>query len=389
VSDGTAAGTTFLGDLNPGAENSQPNHFVATGLGRVVFYAIEAGSGGEVWSTDGTAAGTYVLDVRPGAGSGFYGEVGRAPGGGVILSANDGKTGDEPYWTDGVDLTPEHWRSLGDVHPSGDSDPYSFVLLGGHTYFSANVPSGNGELFRTDGTAEGTEKLTGDEARSMTPFAHMKGDLYGTGYGDGGIQLFRYSPGGAVQMLGELPTYSDPAYAYAADLVPVGGHLYFTLDSDAAGPEVWRTDGKDIGEVLVDLVPGPDGSAPTQIPWVVGRSVVWQATRPDVAAELFAYTTRSSTTKALPARSYSLTEAREKRIRVPVRVGPRTAKLDGTVVLTQGGRQIGRGVLVDGVARVRIKEKLGVGVHRIRATYTGSWDARRSTSEPVDVVVAR
>src|SRR5687768_2541634 len=55
--DGTAAGTFRLKDINPGSASSDPSDFVAVG-NRLFFVARVAGLGRELWVTDGTAAGT-------------------------------------------------------------------------------------------------------------------------------------------------------------------------------------------------------------------------------------------------------------------------------------------------------------------------------------------
>src|SRR5262249_56068638 len=71
-SDGTEAGTVLVKDINPGAGNSFPfdpfvSHTLAVG-NRLFFRADDGTSGLELWTSDGTEAGTgRVQDVRPGA----------------------------------------------------------------------------------------------------------------------------------------------------------------------------------------------------------------------------------------------------------------------------------------------------------------------------------
>jgi len=58
VSDGTANGTTFLKDIYLGGGNSLAKHFVEHG-GKMYFTA----NSGELWVSDGTAAGTSKMEM--------------------------------------------------------------------------------------------------------------------------------------------------------------------------------------------------------------------------------------------------------------------------------------------------------------------------------------
>jgi len=53
----SAQSITLLKDINPGANPSTPALFTEYN-GRLYFYAASADSGTEIWSTDGTEAGT-------------------------------------------------------------------------------------------------------------------------------------------------------------------------------------------------------------------------------------------------------------------------------------------------------------------------------------------
>src|SRR5262249_61208845 len=66
-SDGTAAGTVMVADINPGANHSNPNSFVNDN-GTLFFFATDATNSEGLWKSDGTPAGTVLLkNIRPGA----------------------------------------------------------------------------------------------------------------------------------------------------------------------------------------------------------------------------------------------------------------------------------------------------------------------------------
>jgi ELWxxDGT repeat protein len=70
VTDGTLAGTVLLMDMNPAASSSTPQWFTGAG-DRVFFLATDSVAGFELRVTDGTPAGTsLVLDIQPGTGTG-------------------------------------------------------------------------------------------------------------------------------------------------------------------------------------------------------------------------------------------------------------------------------------------------------------------------------
>ncbi len=98
VSDGTAAGTQRLADIEPGRCPSYPFGFAAAGSGRqVLFSATTAAHGTELWTSDGTTAGTrLVADLAP-VGSGRPSRI-MALGPRIVFWAEHPVAGDEP-WT--------------------------------------------------------------------------------------------------------------------------------------------------------------------------------------------------------------------------------------------------------------------------------------------------
>ena len=60
VSDGSAAGTYLVNDINPGSDDSWPGNFTDVD-GRLFFTADDGVNDRELWISDGTEAGTVLV----------------------------------------------------------------------------------------------------------------------------------------------------------------------------------------------------------------------------------------------------------------------------------------------------------------------------------------
>ena len=100
-SNGTTTGTTLLKILNPSGENSSYYNYGYSGGGSLVangvlyFSSNDGTHGNELWQSDGTAAGTYLVDdINPGAASSNPTPL-AVLSGQLVLLANDGTHGSE------------------------------------------------------------------------------------------------------------------------------------------------------------------------------------------------------------------------------------------------------------------------------------------------------
>ena len=175
-SDGTAAGTYMLRNINlntstVGTTGSNPIGFVT--LGDTILFAASSTPDAfprVLYKTDGrTEAGTQLVkDVTlTGGMTEFDGRMfftGGTNGDGYELWTSDGTT-------DGTQ------RFL-DINPgAGESRPQSFLEMGGLLYFTADDGSFGREVWVSDGTIEGTRRLTdinpgaaSSEARDLVDF---------------------------------------------------------------------------------------------------------------------------------------------------------------------------------------------------------------------------
>ncbi|HEY4565481.1 MAG TPA: ELWxxDGT repeat protein, partial [Thermoanaerobaculia bacterium] len=157
VTDGTGAGTHLVKDIWPGSQSatSLGSTYFAAVQGRVLFLADDGVHGQELWSTDGTDAGTsMVKDIRPGAEPSAIG-WGMVPvGNRVYFTADDGVHGQELWITDG---TAAGTRLVKDVLPGPEtSSPSQLTPMGSRLVFTANDGVHGAEPWSTNGTAAGT-----------------------------------------------------------------------------------------------------------------------------------------------------------------------------------------------------------------------------------------
>ncbi|RBI70315.1 hypothetical protein DQW77_14430, partial [Roseovarius sp. TE539] len=170
VTDGTADGTNLVSDIRAQSDpetgqplSSGPYNFISLQNGQAVFKADDGIHGEEPWITDGTPAGTRLLgDIQAGPTGGlesFDSWMEPIPNGNVLLAADDGINGLEPWGTNG---TPEGTRLLHDINP-GEGDGFGDfigVMPDGRHLFSPTEESGEYMgPWLTDGTPEGTFEL--------------------------------------------------------------------------------------------------------------------------------------------------------------------------------------------------------------------------------------
>ena len=301
VSDGTEAGTRLLRDIAvprpnyPGAVDSDPGDFTAA-AGRVFFTASEGVHGVELWTTDGTEAGTRLVeDFNPGdLGSvpGFLTPFGHdlaftifAPGGlwrsdatesgtsrisavaasdlvkaggRLFFAGTDPASGSELWTSDG---TPEGTRLVRDITPGPDgSNLFAFTPASGRVFFMAQAADGT-ELWTSDGTTAGTRSL-GNFRWLLSLTAANGGIYFAADDREHGLELWRSdgTPEGTRLVRDIAP---GAAASNPEELAVVNGRLFFAADDGEHGAELWTSDGTEAGTVMVmDISPGPYSSRP-------------------------------------------------------------------------------------------------------------------------------
>ncbi len=270
--DGTPDGTVMVKDINPGAADSFPRGLTAVG-DTLYFVADDGVHGRELWKSDGTADGTaLVKDINPGAVGAFdaYFAALRAVGNTVYFAADDGAHGFELWRTDG---TADGTALVKDINPgeagslSSSYDP-GLTAVGGTAFFVADDGGHGRELWKTDGTGAGTtlvkDVVAGSDFSDPRELTAVGDTLFfaagsGGSFGTGDVELWK-SDGTEAGTVLVKDIWPGPASSIPTSLTAVGGALYFSAQNDLFGRELWVSDGTPDGTVAVqDLAPGEAG----------------------------------------------------------------------------------------------------------------------------------
>lgn len=276
-SDGTAANTSAIktfqqlgGSDSIGADTAYSS--IAAPMNGVLYFAANDGvTGMELWRTDGSVSGTYLVDdLASGSASSnpcslivFKGEL--------LFSAQVGSSS-KLYQTNG---TSSGTQLLSTTLVSWYSPILSPTIVGDQLYFTATndlTTGGSGQLWKTDGTSAGTSLVTTFSATGSVSnilITHVSngnhqlylGVVYNDGYGDDpydyGTQVWTVDPVSqkAEKLVDVYDGWDYGLFQVGGFTTLADGNVFFSLTNTYGDSQIWTTDGTTAGTQQITTNP--------------------------------------------------------------------------------------------------------------------------------------
>jgi ELWxxDGT repeat protein len=283
--DGTTAGTKLLQRLAGQGilANSPWNNVLSIGS-RVYFVSTDTG-GSSIWVTDGTSAGTSKVVSMPSGSTGTASLLGLFNSM-VVISSRDSNNNRQMYVTDGTAAGTQQLTSFSGANEAGVLD--GFIVAGKQFYFVAIDSMYNREIWVSDGTVAGTQQVTnGLDGSTATSGAFYNPQSFQLVRGlvlyesDGYLWSIDPSTNIVANVVSTtgMPGFGPPIVE-STTLANMGGFILF-LGGSGIGPiggiQLWRSDGTAVGTYEVTEVTANPTSSETQYPFFeqVGNRVVY------------------------------------------------------------------------------------------------------------------
>jgi ELWxxDGT repeat protein len=269
VSSGTTATTYMVKNIGPGPNDGGIDKL--TPVGNVLYFFADDGNGRELWRTDGTEANTFM--VKDAAINGTF--QGSTPAlqfveynGKLVYVFNNGTNGPELWSSDGTSagtnmiINLQTAPTFFDPNQEAGAGIFRLALFDGYIYFHGNKDSMR-SLWKTDGTAAGTTKIKDfmydPNVQYVDSLKTMGNKMYFFGSdGTTGAELW-VSDGttAGTQLIKDIK--AGPGSSYPNQFRMFGNYIYFTADSSTNNlindSQIWKTDGTTAGTTKVTTGP--------------------------------------------------------------------------------------------------------------------------------------
>jgi ELWxxDGT repeat protein len=390
-SNGSAAGTFMVKDINPGTSSSNGYPHLTNVNGTLFFTANDGTSSQELWRSNGTAAGTFLVsDINPGATNSYPSYLTNVNGT-LFFSTDDGTHGDELWESNG---SAAGTFMVKDINPgSASSYPYLLANMNGTLFFETSNGS-HEELWESNGSAAGTflvKDFNTREGMGSTYPANVNGTLFFTANdGTHGSELWE-SNGSAAGTFLLKDINPGPGGSIPLDLTNVNGTLFFSVNDGTHGDGLWESNGSAAGTFLVqDINPGVTGSVPYRVTNVNGE-LFFGANDGTHGSEPWILLGPATTTVTLLISPSTLVSGQSVEFVAVVTntSGPSTPT--GQVQFAVDGTNVGSPVTLVGGAALSLPTRLSAtgSPHTITATYTNSDGSFVGSSKSVTQAVAK
>lgn len=263
VTDGTSTGTIRLTEATeaPFSYSGTYNAFECNG--KFIFEKHTTANGVELWATDGTVAGTQLIkDINPGSGNGISLSFGIPTGKYKVINnklyfnANDGVNGEEMWVTDGTTAGTFMLKDINVGNGNGISHNQGADVLGEYNnelYFNAIDASNSHKLYKSDGTVAGTILLNNvSKANSFTVY-NNKLYFFGETLANGRELWTSDGTVSGTTLLKDINSGSSGCLLVTSTTFhQFNNKLYFKASNGSAnGIELWETDGTPTGTKMV------------------------------------------------------------------------------------------------------------------------------------------
>ncbi len=295
--DGTTGGTVKLNLdyrlVTPGFVSTKAEKLTALG-NKIVFAGDNFTNYGEIWSSDGTQAGTIAIErFQPTTPNKIPVVELAAMGTNVYYSVVDNSNHALLKKTDGTLAGTSLVFDFNTIFTSAP-EVVSFKEVNNVLYFIVYDAGGTGDdhLWRSDGTTAGTYEIKdfGSSQAVSSRLMVAGNDFYillvATGVGD---VLWKSNGTSAGTIAIKTINTSSNQLNNAPQNSAIGSTLYFAANDNINGKELWKTDGTSAGTVMIsDINLGAASSNPNSFS-VLNNTLYFSATTVNEGSELWKY----------------------------------------------------------------------------------------------------